>query len=70
MAKWADYLISGVRYDKNHEFISMVEIYPDLGENLGKVIQCQRKDVIEYIKKGNTFMTIYKNNEGKMEARS
>lgn len=32
MSKWADYVISGVRYDSDHSKIVQVEIRPDTGD--------------------------------------
>lgn len=65
MSKWADYLISGVRYDKNHEYIVVVEVRPDEDTKVGNPTQCERKEIVAHLKKRVTYITIYKDKEGK-----
>lgn len=67
MAKWADYCISEVRYNTEHTHIVKVKVYPDLGDTLGDVTEWTRLDVVNSIGQGKSFVTIYKNPEGKFK---
>ncbi|WP_337922648.1 DUF3892 domain-containing protein [Vibrio cholerae] len=62
MEKWADYLISAVRYDANHSHITHVHVMEDNGATLGTVSTYTRQAVVEKILNGFTFETAYKNN--------
>ena len=67
MAKWADYLISGVRYsitDKK-KYISTVHVREDLDEKVPDSTMT-RAEVISKIDKNYAFKTIIKKN-GKWE---
>lgn len=64
MAKWADYLISSVRYDADHTHIEKVKTHEDLGEEVGKFYEEDRKTVVENLHKDKTYCTIKKGNEG------
>lgn len=65
MSKWADYGISAVRYNLRHTHIDKVRAHPDNGESIGAFSEWTRADVIAAIKRGTTFVTIFKNSEGK-----
>jgi hypothetical protein len=65
MNKWADFLISAVKFNDKHTHIDKVRAYPDNGDNLGSLIEQSRANVVAAIKKGTTFITIFKNEEGK-----
>lgn len=41
MAKWADYLISVVRYDEDHERIVKVRVHEDIGDKVGVAFSLQ-----------------------------
>ena len=59
MAKWADYGICRVKYNKDHTAIIEVEIKPDQGEQFGATQKMTRARVIQEIDNGRTFITIY-----------
>jgi len=65
MAKWADYGISAVRYNQQHTHIDQVKVHVDTGEVINNSSIWQRADVVRALEKGNTFVTILKNVEGK-----
>lgn len=65
MAKWADYLISAVRYNADHKHIDQVKAHQDNGDSVGEAKVYTRQEVVNAIAKGTTFVTIYKDNEGK-----
>lgn len=65
MAKWADYLISAVRYNSNHTHIDQVKAHEDKDDSFGEAKVFNRQTVIDAINKGTTFVTIYKNSDGK-----
>lgn len=62
MNKWADYLISEVRYLEtvNTKHISSVKVHEDKGDKIGKSTIWTRQDVINAIDLNNTFCTIIK----------
>ena len=64
--KWADFLISAVRYDEKHTHIVKVRTHKDLGEKVEKDFSEElRSTVVSNLKKGKTYMTSLKNKEGK-----
>lgn len=65
MTKWADYLISAVRYNAEHTHITHLYAHEDTGECVGMGEIYLRQVIIEAINKGITFYTIYKNSDGK-----
>jgi hypothetical protein len=67
MDKWADYLISRVRFNSSETHIDKVEVYPDNGDKLGVKTEFTRQTVIALIDKGYTFATIFKNGDGKWD---
>lgn len=64
MGKWADYLISRVRYTTDHKRIDEVEVYTDDGNQVKKYDNMNREKVVSFLKKGLKFMTIRKNSDG------
>lgn len=64
MAKWADLLISAVRYDKDRTRIERVKVHEDLGEKVGSAKESTRASVVTNIKKGVSYMTIRKAKNG------
>jgi hypothetical protein len=64
MEKWADYLISAVKYNDPKTHIIAVKAYPDLGDKLGTEEHLSRQQVVQGIKSGTTYMTIFKGNNG------
>ena len=65
MAKWADYLISAVRYNSDHTHIDQVRAHEDTGDSVGEGKIYDRQTIVDAINNDNTFVTIYKNNDGK-----
>jgi hypothetical protein len=65
MAKWADYLISAVRYNSDHTHIDQVKAYEDKDDSMGEAKVYRRQKIVDEINNGTTFVTIYKNSEGK-----
>jgi hypothetical protein len=65
MTKWADYLISAVRYNDPKTHIVAVRCHPDNGDSVGAGTEVQRTTVVAKIDAGSTFATIRKTQEGK-----
>lgn len=65
MTKWADYLISAVRYNDPKTHIVAVRCHPDNGDSVGAGTEAQRTAVVAKIDAGSTFATIRKTQEGK-----
>lgn len=59
MAKWADFGVFRVKYDRDHTAIVEVEVRADLGENFGGSKKATRAEVIATIGQGHTFVTVY-----------
>jgi len=58
MAKWADYLISAVRYSSDHRLITEMKQIEDTEDSVGKESVVDKSIVAENIKKRKTYMTI------------
>jgi hypothetical protein len=65
MAKWADYGISAVKYDTEKRHIVAARVHVDKGETIESGAEWKRTEVVSAIERGNTFVTILKNAEGK-----
>ncbi|MDP8269676.1 MAG: DUF3892 domain-containing protein [Candidatus Tenebribacter davisii] len=63
MSKWADYLISAVRYDSSQEKIEFVKTHEDKGNNLGTEQKESLAKVVSNIEKGYTYCTITKSKD-------
>lgn len=61
MEKWADFLISAVRYNAEKTHIDIVKAHEDLGDNMGSAVETPRSTVVTNIKNGITYMTVFKN---------
>ena len=59
MVKWAEYLISEVRYSPDHKRILQVKQHKDLDGQVGEGEIVERDVVSSNIKKGITYMTIH-----------
>lgn len=59
MAKWADFGVFRVKYNRDHTAIVEVEVRADLGENFGNPQTVTRVDVVAAIERGTTFVTVY-----------
>ena len=65
MAKWADYLISAVRYNDDHEKIVKVIRHEDKDSSVGTGEERTRSSVVGDLQNDITYCTIIKNNDGK-----
>lgn len=65
MSKWADFGISAVKYNYAHTHIDKVRVYPDNGVTIGPSVEQARTDIVNTIKKGITFVTIFKGDDEK-----
>ena len=64
MVKWADFLISAVRYSADETHIETVRVHKDLGESVGSAKVSSRIDVVNNIKSGLAYLTILKSADG------
>ena len=62
--KWADYLISAVRYNAAGTHIDKVRVHEDKGEKIGSPGIWERSAVVTSLEANYTFMTITKSSEG------
>jgi hypothetical protein len=60
MSKWADYAISSVRFNNAHTHIDQVQAAPDQGDSIGAASMYARTDVVAAIKRGVTFVTVFR----------
>lgn len=60
MAKWADFVIAKVKYNRDHTQIVEVETRSDTGESISNdARRVSRPDVVAAILRGTTFVTAY-----------
>jgi hypothetical protein len=64
MAKWADYLISAVRFNAAGTHIDKVKAHVDQDDSVGSPVVMDRQTVIARINSGTTFATIFDNGNG------
>ena len=66
MSKWADYLISAIRYEdeKNSNLFAYLKVHQDNGVEIGAGTTWTRDEVINAMHDGKTFYTILKSNSG------
>jgi len=62
--RWADYLISAVRYNAAETHIEEVRVHDDLGDTVGPPLMIKRTTVVERLEGGYTFVTIVKSSDG------
>ena len=60
MSKWADYCISHVRYNSAGTHIDQVTVRTDIDDKLTDSIILSRTEVLNALKSGSTFITVYK----------
>ncbi|ODM73114.1 DUF3892 domain-containing protein [Bradyrhizobium elkanii] len=66
MAKWADYVITAVRFNDKHTHIDRVRAWKDNGESLETVQEFTRQTIVKAINDdGITFVTAFKTTDGK-----
>lgn len=59
-SKWADYVITGVRYNASHSSISEVEVRADNGETIGAPRLVTRQQMISAIVGGESAVTAFR----------
>lgn len=60
MTKWADFVVSKVKYNHDHTQIAEVEVRADTGESISSdPRRTSRQDVVSAILRGTTFVTAY-----------
>jgi len=59
MVKWANFLISAVRYSSDHKYITELLQHEDQDDSVSEGVIVKRDDVAHAIKKGKRFKTIY-----------
>lgn len=62
--KWADYLISAVRYNDAETHIEKVRVRLDNGDSVGPASEWARSEVIARLEAGHSFVTIVKGSDG------
>jgi len=63
LAKWANHLISAIRYSPDHKFIIELVQHEDQDDSISEGIVVKKFDVADAIKKGKSYMTIYNSND-------
>jgi len=64
LAKWADYCISAVTYDRGHSLIVKASVCEDKGDALGGASEWTRAELIATLDIGRTFVTIWMGKDG------
>lgn len=64
LEKWADYLISAVKYNDPKTHIIAVKVHQDLGDKVGEPEHFSRQQVVQDIESGKSYMTIFRGNNG------
>lgn len=59
MVKWADYLVSAVRYNAKHTHIEMVRVHKDSDNAVANVEEITRSTMIANIKNGVSYVTVF-----------
>lgn len=62
--KWADFLISRVRFNVAGTHIDYLEVRPDNGTSVGGPTTWSRADVVAAVRRGLTFRTIVMASDG------
>lgn len=57
MNKWADYVITAVRFNAGDVHIDKLKVQLDLGETLGPAQEMSRAQVVKLIAQGKKFIT-------------
>jgi Protein of unknown function (DUF3892) len=63
--KWADYLISAVRYNAAETHIDAVKLHEDRGDTVGSSVEKSRQEIVALLEGDATISTIFKTQEGK-----
>lgn len=59
MSKWADYLVSAVRYDETKTRIELVTLHKDEGSKVVSPFCANREDFFTALRNGQTAITIH-----------
>lgn len=60
MEKWADFVTTRVKYNRDHTQIVEVEVRRDMGDSISsEPRRVFRQDVVSAIRQGTTFVTSY-----------
>ena len=72
MSKWADYLISAIRYENEmrKNAIAYLKVHQDTGDEVGAGSTWTKEEVINAMYDGKTFYTILKSNSGEWKKGS
>lgn len=72
MSKWADYLISAIRYkdEKNNDLFAYLKVHQDNGVEIGSGTTWSRDEVIDAMQNGKSFYTIIKSASGEWKKGS
>jgi hypothetical protein len=62
--KWADYVISAVRYSSEPRHIVQIEVMDDIGEKVTNKRIESRQNVVTLLKLKHKIITIYKSENG------
>lgn len=65
MQKWADYLVSAVRFNVHGTHIESIRCHEDHGEMFGDAKVFSRETVVKAVQNGKTFATIARQQDGK-----
>ena len=67
LVKWADYLISAVRYESGSEkrIISYLKVHKDNINFVGEGRTWSKEELLEALKEGNSLATIRKDSKGR-----
>jgi hypothetical protein len=57
MSKWADYVITAVRFNAGDVHIDRIKVQEDLGDKLGPAQEMSRAQVVKLIEQGKSFIT-------------
>ncbi|MGB8299220.1 MAG: DUF3892 domain-containing protein [Polyangia bacterium] len=57
--RWADFVITAVRYDPDRSHITELLVRTDNGDTLGAGTEWTRADVVLAIRRGQTFVTAF-----------
>jgi Protein of unknown function (DUF3892) len=63
--KWADYVITAVRFNTTGTHIESVQVRQDDGESIGAATTTSRSEVVRLLEAGYTFCTATKGDNGK-----
>jgi len=63
LEKWANHLISAIRYSPDHKYITELVQHEDQDDSISQGTIVKKLDVTDAIKKGKSYMTIYNSND-------